>query len=197
MGCVSSKSDEGAGAGAGETVPLDPSAKDDTQKQLDARLPFANYREFFTLKNYWKAVGRREKECAKALLYKFIMDNPTYGERYKKLKSLNMADREQVMASTGFEKLSLEYLQLFDDVINSVEASPSDASHACSTLKDIGKQHKQYCSGMDSSVFQSMEEPFMKMVEMVLDDRYNDKSETLFRKFFQFCLKYLVEGFNS
>jgi len=194
MGCVSSKSDDGAGAA--ESMPLDP-AKDDTQKQLDARLPFANYREFFTLKNYWKAAGRREKECAKGLLYKFIMDNPTYGERYKKLKSLNMADKEAVMASTGFEKLSLEYLQLFDDVINSVEASPSDATHACNTLKDIGKQHKQHCSGMDSAVFQSMEEPFMKMVEMVLDDRYNDKSEMLFRKFFQFCLKYLVEGFNS
>ena len=37
----------------------------------------------------------------------------------------------------------------------------------------------------------------MKMVELVLEDRYNDKSETLFRKFYQFCLQYIVEGYNS
>jgi len=196
MGCVSSKAEGDAPAAAGAQQ-ANNTANEDAPKQLDSKLPFANYREFYTLKNYWKAVGRKEKDCAKSMLYKFLTDNPTYRERYSKLKSLDFNDYEKVMASTTFEKLALEYLQVFDDVINSVEASPSDASHACDALKEIGRAHKGRCQGMDAAAFQALEPPFLKMVESVLDDRYNDKSEMLFRKFFQFCLKYIVDGFNS
>jgi hypothetical protein len=35
---------------------------------LDSRLPFANYREAFTFKNYWKTIRRNEAECGKNLL---------------------------------------------------------------------------------------------------------------------------------
>jgi len=163
----------------------------------DKRLPFDSFRELFTLKNYWKTIKRNQDSCSKTFFMKFLTDNPTYRERYSKLKSLDFNDYEKVMASTTFEKLALEYLQVFDDVINSVEASPSDASHACDALKEIGRAHKGRCQGMDAAAFQALEPPFLKMVESVLDDRYNDKSEMLFRKFFQFCLKYIVDGFNS
>lgn len=58
-----------------------------------------------------------------------------------------------------------------------------------------------YCilqvSGMDGSQFQAMEEPFLHMVNEILQDRYNDKAESLFRKFYQFCIKHMLEGFNS
>lgn len=50
---------------------------------------------------------------------------------------------------------------------------------------------------MKFSDFQQFEQPFLYMIEMVLQDRYNEKAENLFRKFFQFCLKYILEGFNS
>ncbi|PAV86147.1 hypothetical protein WR25_24450 isoform B [Diploscapter pachys] len=50
---------------------------------------------------------------------------------------------------------------------------------------------------MKAEAFQTMEEPFLHMVKEILQDRFNEKAETLFRKFFQFCLKYLLEGFNG
>lgn len=33
--------------------------------KLDSRLPFENYREAYTLKNYWKTVKRSDVECGK------------------------------------------------------------------------------------------------------------------------------------
>ncbi|KAI1722815.1 GLoBin related [Ditylenchus destructor] len=39
-------------------------------KDLDKRLGFDCYRDFYTLKNYWKTVGRKSKEAAKLLLYR-------------------------------------------------------------------------------------------------------------------------------
>lgn len=65
-------------------------------------------------------------------------------------------------------------------------------------LNSKKKKRKQLqVSGMDGSQFQLMEEPFLHMICEVLQDRYNDKAENLFRKFYQFCLKYILEGFNS
>lgn len=88
-------------------------------------------------------------------------------------------------------------LQVFDDVISAVEEKPGDVQQACDRLAAVGKMHRTKVSGMEASAFQTMEEPFLFMVSDVLQDRYNEKAETLFRKFFQFCLKYLLEGFNK
>lgn len=82
-------------------------------------------------------------------------------------------------------------------MITAVEEKPNDAGPACDRLTAVGKMHRAKVQGMDSGLFQAMEEPFLHMVSEVLQDRYNDKAENLFRKFYQFCLKYLAEGYNS
>ncbi|VDM61365.1 unnamed protein product [Angiostrongylus costaricensis] len=61
----------------------------------------------------------------------------------------------------------------------------------------VGKMHRTKASSMQSNAFQNMEEPFLHMVKESLQDRFNEKAEGLFRKFFQFCLKYLLEGYNG
>ncbi|VDP07371.1 unnamed protein product [Soboliphyme baturini] len=38
---------------------------------IDKRLPFTNYREWYSLKNYWKTVQRNKEKCAKLLLYRY------------------------------------------------------------------------------------------------------------------------------
>ena len=39
--------------------------------EFDTRLPYSNFRDLFTLKNYWKVVRRNERGCGKSLLAKF------------------------------------------------------------------------------------------------------------------------------
>lgn len=39
-------------------------------KTCDKRLPFENYREFFTLKNYWKSVDRKRTEASTQMLHR-------------------------------------------------------------------------------------------------------------------------------
>ena len=54
--------------GAGAAGAEDPSAP----PTPDSRLPFANYRELYTMKNFWKAVKRKEGPCSKQMFYKFV-----------------------------------------------------------------------------------------------------------------------------
>lgn len=65
MGCISSKS----GNDTPNTTATTAKAQDDAgggggggggNIQVDNRLPFGNYRDVFSLKNYWKSVRRKE-----------------------------------------------------------------------------------------------------------------------------------------
>lgn len=40
--------------------------------EFDSRLPYSNFRDLFTLKNYWKVVRRSERESGKALVAKWV-----------------------------------------------------------------------------------------------------------------------------
>ncbi|KRY84427.1 hypothetical protein T4D_4478 [Trichinella pseudospiralis] len=69
MGCLSSKTDS-SDQKSRATLTTDGQS---TVPKLDSRLPFQQYRDFFQLKNYWKAVRRRE-DASKCLFFrsKFI-----------------------------------------------------------------------------------------------------------------------------
>lgn len=45
--------------------------ENDSPPQVDTRLPY-NFRDLYTLKNYWKTVRRNEKDCAKVMLAKYV-----------------------------------------------------------------------------------------------------------------------------
>ncbi|CAL2044300.1 unnamed protein product [Caenorhabditis brenneri] len=167
--------------------------------QLDIRLPYPNFRELFTMKNYWKTVRRNEKECGKFMFAKYLNDFPENKAFYAKLKNVNAQTVDMNCSDPGFEAMAAQYLKVFDDVITAVEEKPGDVQSACDRLSAVGKMHRAKVSGagMESSMFQNMEEPFIQMVKYILQDRFNEKAEMLYRKFFQFCLKYLLEGFNG
>ncbi|MFH4974343.1 hypothetical protein AB6A40_001052 [Gnathostoma spinigerum] len=166
-------------------------------QKCDPRLPFPNFRELFTLKNYWKTVRRNDKECGKVMMAKYLNQNPGNKSKYPKLKNVDAETVDSALSDPGFEAVAAAYLKVFDDVITAVEEKPGDVTDACHRLSSIGKMHRSKVAGMEGTQFQAMEEPFLHMVSEVLQDRYNEKAENLFRKFFQFCLKYLLEGFNS
>jgi hypothetical protein len=40
-------------------------------QKVDSRLPFSNFKELFTLKNYWKTVRRNDAMCSKTMMHKW------------------------------------------------------------------------------------------------------------------------------
>ncbi|VDM96327.1 unnamed protein product [Thelazia callipaeda] len=171
--------------------------ENDAQQKMDLRLPYQQFREIFTLKNYWKTIRRNERDCAKTMFAKYLKQNPEVKDDYAKLKNIDVDMVSATLTDPGFEAVATNYLKVFDDVLTTLEEKPTDVADACSRLISVGKMHKHKVMGMDGGQFQLLEEPFLYMVSEVLQDRYNDKAENLFRKFFQFCLTYLLEGFNS
>uniref|UniRef100_A0A0K0FYQ4 Globin (inferred by orthology to a C. elegans protein) n=1 Tax=Strongyloides venezuelensis TaxID=75913 RepID=A0A0K0FYQ4_STRVS len=192
----------GAGASSEKPSQLDnprqqPSSDEGGLQKVDIRLPFSQFRELYTLKNYWKVIRRTEKESGKSMFAKYLKQNPENVKLYPKLKNVDISKITPDTADAGFETMAANYLKVFDDVITAVEETPADCSDACSRLIAVGKIHRAKVSGMSATQFQDMEKPFIETVSEILQDRFNEKVENLFRKFFQFCLKYLSEGLNS
>ncbi|KAI6228929.1 GLOBIN domain-containing protein [Aphelenchoides fujianensis] len=179
-----------------EKAPPLPDPCDGPVKTLDKRVGMDTYRDFFTLKNFWKTVRRNQQQCGKTMFAQFLKSNPGNRPRYAKLKNAPEVITSDC-ADSGFETLAAQYLKVFDDVITSLEENSEDATDAINCLTKIGKMHKSKAGDLQPDDFRQMEEPFLKMVSDVLDDRYNEKAEKLFRTFFQFCLKYIQEGLSS
>ncbi|VDM59220.1 unnamed protein product [Angiostrongylus costaricensis] len=128
---------------------------------------------------------------------RYLNLNPENKKLYTKLKNIEASSVDRTCSDPGFEAVAAAYLKVFDDVITTVEEKPSDVQPACDRLAAIGRMHRAKASNIPNNAFEEMEEPFVHMVKDILQDRFNDKAEILFRKFFQFCLKYLLEGLNS
>ena len=60
------------GSGGSKNVQKPPSNTDGTSKppDVDKRLPYTEFRDLYTLKNYWKTVQRNAKDCRVALFSK-------------------------------------------------------------------------------------------------------------------------------
>uniref|UniRef100_A0AC35FQK5 Globin n=1 Tax=Panagrolaimus sp. PS1159 TaxID=55785 RepID=A0AC35FQK5_9BILA len=187
------------GGGGSKSVATTPTPKPEPEEakppELDKRLPFQQFRDLYTLKNYWKTIQRNEKQSQKLIFSKYLKANPANVSRYPKLSKIEIDSIGPDCEDKGFETMANLYLKVFDDVITVVEGSPADCSSAIKTLNTVGKNHRPF--GLKYDDFQKLEEPFLSMVGELLGDRYTDKAENLFRKFFQFCLRYIVEGFQG
>nr|CAD2198439.1 unnamed protein product [Meloidogyne enterolobii] len=178
-----------------ETTAVDDFGATQAVKVLDSRLCMDCYRDFYTVKNYWKTVVRRWKEACGLFMHRYLKMCPEAKSKYPKLASLDITSPE--CSDPAFEGMASNYLKVFDEVITSVEQTPADASSACQRLNSVGKMHRNKVNGMKFDDFQQLEAPFLFMMSEVLQDRYNEKAEMLFKKFFQFCLRFILEGFNS
>ncbi|KAI3413666.1 hypothetical protein GPALN_011154 [Globodera pallida] len=104
-----------------ESAPLVVAASTDdfgTQpvKQLDSRLGMDGYRDFYTLKNYWKTVHRRWKESHGLFMYRYLKTCPEAKERYQKLNGLNIDSPE--CSEPAFETIASNYLKGGSDTLN-------------------------------------------------------------------------------
>uniref|UniRef100_A0AC35UGX5 GLOBIN domain-containing protein n=1 Tax=Rhabditophanes sp. KR3021 TaxID=114890 RepID=A0AC35UGX5_9BILA len=162
----------GNGASSGSSSPNNNNGPDKSNandagapQTVDSRLPFS-FRELYTLKNYYKAVRRTDKECGKAMLKKYLQtsDNQKY---YPKLKSIDISKLSADTVDPAYEAMAANYLKLFDEVITLVEETPADCSEAINRLKHVGRMHRKV-EGLTSLMFQDLEVPFLSMLSLIV-----------------------------
>uniref|UniRef100_A0A5S6QXB5 GLOBIN domain-containing protein n=1 Tax=Trichuris muris TaxID=70415 RepID=A0A5S6QXB5_TRIMR len=140
--------------------------------QLDKQLPFANYREWYNLKNFWKTVQRNKDTCAKLMFFKYLEENADLRQAYGKLRAVEMSE-EIAFNNSDFEHLANQYLDVFDEAITAIESNPGDVSSVVEELQAVGKRHKRI-NGVEESSFAKLQEGFVQMARHVLQDRFTE-----------------------
>ncbi|EGT37641.1 hypothetical protein CAEBREN_29702, partial [Caenorhabditis brenneri] len=111
-------------------------------RTLDKRVGIDSYRDFFTLKNWWKSVDRKRVEASTYMFSRYLNDFPENKAFYAKLKNVNALTVDMNCSDPGFEAMAAQYLKVFDDVITAVEEKPGDVQSACDRLSAVGKMHR-------------------------------------------------------
>ncbi|KRZ97131.1 Neuroglobin [Trichinella sp. T8] len=125
----------------------------------------------------------------------FLTENAEFHPLYKKLSKVELTE-EAAFNSNEFENMANQYLDVFDEAISAIESSPGDVSTAIDELMEVGRKHKAV-PNMDASNFSKLESALLYMVQQILLDRFNEKCEDLFKKFFSFVVTNVTKGFNE
>lgn len=84
--------------------------------------------------------------------FRFLKSHPEALQKYPALKNIG-ADDERLLQNPEFESLAQSYLQIFDDVVGDIEASPGNVDTSINKLIGVGKTHKRV-PGMNVASFQ-------------------------------------------
>ncbi|CAD5118894.1 DgyrCDS7568 [Dimorphilus gyrociliatus] len=177
MGCLQSKaSDKGF--------------KDPPAKQLDSRLPFENYRQFFNFKNSWKTVARKTDACAQENMLLFFERFPQHKALHTDLANLS---EEQLKMSMAFQNQSEAIFNLFDDVLQKCDNNVDGAIRDCLVA---GEKHK-HIPGFQPEYFKDMEDTFLQACRTALEDRFSEATEQNFKHFYGFVTQQMCRALGS
>lgn len=144
-----------------------------TNKTVDPRLPFSNYRQIFNIRNGWKSVARVMEDTAKETLIRLLEKHPEYREKYPMIASLNT--EEELRESLEFETYAMQIFGLFDEVIQNLE----NVDAALDEIEHTGKQ-------LTLQLITDLEECFMNSLHVVLDERFTDTLQENYRLLYGF-----------
>ncbi|XP_048733939.1 uncharacterized protein LOC125650047 [Ostrea edulis] len=144
-----------------------------TQKVVDPRLPFSNYRQIFNIRNGWKPVSRKMADTAKETLIRFLEKYPEYKAKYPMIAGLKT--EEEMRESFEFETYALQIFGMFDDVIENLE----NVDAALDEIERTGKQ-------LTLQLITDLEESFMNSVRLLLDERFTETLQENYRLLYGF-----------
>lgn len=177
MGALKSKFKGSKGSKSKQKKKKDLPESSSSQKSVDPRLPFQNYRQIFSLRNAWKAVTRSMEETAKENLIRFLKKCPNYSQYFSSYD--NSKTDEENKESFEFENDAMDIFGLFDDVVNNLEQV--DAA-----IREIRRMFSSHEKAVE--MLKDMKPTFMELISETLGDRFTSTTAENFHLLYGFIL---------
>ncbi|BFZ07023.1 hypothetical protein BsWGS_10062 [Bradybaena similaris] len=165
----------GVGGGGGTQQPVS-----------DPRLPLTPM-QVFKLKKNWKGVKRRLEDTGVEMLIRLFRLEPSTQMQFKNIRHLLTEDKLRM--SEDLEKHAGKMMASLDDIINNID----DVDYAVDKMHKVAQQHRQF-QRFSAQQFWLMEQPFLDSVRIILEDRYTDNMDTIYRILIKFILEHLVKS---
>ncbi|BFZ11641.1 hypothetical protein BsWGS_14680 [Bradybaena similaris] len=152
----------------------------------DARLPLTAM-QIFKLKKNWKGVKRRLDDTGVEMLIRLFRLEPSTQAQFRDIRHLET--EEKLRNSEDMEKHGGKMMASLDDIVNNIE----NVDNALDKISQLAQQHREF-PGFTADQFMLMEQPFLDAMRIILDDRYTDNMDTIYRILIKFILEHLVKA---
>ncbi|XP_054713212.1 neuroglobin-like [Uloborus diversus] len=160
-----------------------------TEPPQDPRIPLT-VRQKFSISKSWKAIARAMEQTGVIMFIKLFEDNEDILHLFESFKHLK--SREEREESEELREHATKVMETLDESIMSLD----NVDHCIDYLHNIGRTHRKI-KGFKSEYFWKMEEPFLAAVKEVLEDRYTENMESIYKTTIHFILQTVVEGFDG
>ncbi|XP_002733371.1 globin-like [Saccoglossus kowalevskii] len=180
MGCTSS-------AASDRPSKNDPLLDPPPPQELDPRIPLTA-RQKFSIQKSWKAIQRNMEGVGMDIFIRLFKAHPEYQDLFPEFKGMS---EEKLRNSINFETHVGIFMNVIDECIDSLE----DADHVINLLTKKGRKHANY--GVKPEFISDIEEPFLASVKQLLEDRYSEKIEEIYKLTIKFILEHFINGLKE
>ncbi|CAG5115168.1 unnamed protein product [Candidula unifasciata] len=152
----------------------------------DPRLPLTAM-QIFKLKKNWKGVKRRLDDTGVEMLIRLFRLEPSTQAQFRDIRHLDT--EEQLRTSEELEKHGGAMMASLDEIVNNIE----NVDEALEKMSQVAQQHRQI-QGFTAEQFLLMEQPFLDAIRIILEDRFTDNMDTIYRILIKFILDHLVKA---
>uniref|UniRef100_A0AC35TW39 GLOBIN domain-containing protein n=1 Tax=Rhabditophanes sp. KR3021 TaxID=114890 RepID=A0AC35TW39_9BILA len=175
------KPENGTKAGK-ETANPESSPKPD-----DPRIPLNERQKFLLIKN-WKGISRRAKETGANLFVTLLSEHEELWQ-YFHFDSSKESNKWDMLNDEKIQNHGEAVMKLLDTVICKV----NEPDEMIRLLTDQGKQHA-IKKNFKPELFKVVEDPLFYSIKLILDERYTDNMDNIYRVIMTLVLDTLVES---
>ncbi|KAK0410295.1 hypothetical protein QR680_005049 [Steinernema hermaphroditum] len=165
-----------------QTAPADPSTS-----AVDPRIPLTERQKFLLVAN-WKGISRKATETGATMFVQLLQSNEQFYEVFN-FSHVRMASKEEQMQDERITKHAETVMKMLDVVISNVK----DADYMFQLLQKSGTEHA-HRPRFSPEFFWKIEAPFLYAVKEILQDRYTENMDQIYRVIIKIVLSTLEES---
>ncbi|XP_033634447.1 globin CTT-VIII-like [Asterias rubens] len=183
MGCASSVTEERTtknGTAGGIPEP-------DAPPPTDPRLPLSA-RQKFSLEKSWKAVQRSLEGVGMNALIRLFKQCPDTQDWFPLFTGKT---EDQLREDESFAAHANALMSVFDESVENL----GDVDEAIKLLTKTGKRHAKL--GLEADIIMKFHQPLLKAIEELLDTRYSEKIEEIYKLWLKFVFEHITKGMEA
>ncbi|CEF62068.1 Globin family and Globin-like domain and Globin, structural domain-containing protein [Strongyloides ratti] len=153
----------------------------------DSRIPLTERQKFLLIKN-WKGISRRARDAGTNLFVQLLSEHQELGE-YFKFGNVKEKDKYEMMADEKIQNHGEAVMRILDSVITSV----NDPQEMFRILEEQGKEHATK-KNFKPELFREVEDALFYSIKLILDERYTDNMDNIYRIVMKTILKTLEDS---
>uniref|UniRef100_A0A0K0EIZ9 GLOBIN domain-containing protein n=1 Tax=Strongyloides stercoralis TaxID=6248 RepID=A0A0K0EIZ9_STRER len=161
---------------------------DNSNKNInDNRVPLTERQKFLLVKN-WKGISRRARDAGTNLFVQLLSEHQELGD-YFIFGNVKAKDKYEMLADERIQNHGEAVMRILDSVITSV----NDPQEMFRILEEQGKQHA-IKKNFKPELFREVEDALFYSIKLILDERYTDNMDSIYRIIMKTVLKTLEDS---